>query len=61
MTDFAKVEQNLTALGYTVKTFATGAEAAAYLNGTIDGTTVGIGGSMTIQGHGAVGAPGQAQ
>ena len=49
MTDFAKVEQNLTALGYTVKTFATGAEAAAYLNGTIDGTTVGIGGSMSVQ------------
>ena len=52
MTDFAKVEQNLTALGYTVKTFATGAEAAAYLNGAIDGTTVGIGGSMTIQAMG---------
>ena len=49
MTDFAKVEQNLTALGYTVKTFATGAEAAAYLNGAIDGTTVGIGGSMTVE------------
>ena len=49
MTDFAKVEQNLTALGYTVKTFATGAEAAAYLNGAIDGTTVGIGGSMSVQ------------
>ena len=49
MTDFAKVEQNLTALGYTVKTFATGAEAAAYLNGAIDGTTVGIGGSMMDQ------------
>ena len=52
MTDFAKVEQNPTALGYTVKTFATGAEAAAYLNGAIDGTTVGIGGSMTIQAMG---------
>lgn len=49
MTDFAKVEQNLTALGYTVKTFATGAEAAVYLNGAIDGTTVGIGGSMSVQ------------
>lgn len=49
MTDFAKVEQNLTALGYTVKTFATGAEAAPYLNGAIDGTTVGIGGSMSVQ------------
>lgn len=49
MTDFAKVEQNLTALGYTVKTFATGVEAAAYLNGAIDGTTVGIGGSMSVQ------------
>lgn len=49
MTDFAKVEQNLTALGYTVKTFATGAEAADYLNGAIDGTTVGVGGSMSVQ------------
>ena len=49
MTDFAKVEQTLTALGYTVKTFATGAEAVAYLNGAIDGTTVGIGGSMSVQ------------
>ena len=49
MTDFAKVEQNLTALGYTVKTFATGAEAAEYLNGDIDGNSVGIGGSMSVQ------------
>ena len=32
-----------------MKTFATGAEAAAYLNGAIDGTTVGIGGSMSVQ------------
>lgn len=41
--------KNLEALGYKTKIFSTGAEAAAYLNGEIDGTTVGIGGSMTVK------------
>ena len=49
MTDFTAVEKNLAARGFSVKTFATGAEAAAYLDAGIDGTTVGIGGSMTVQ------------
>lgn len=49
---FETVKTNLEARGYEVKVFATGAEAAAYLNGEIDGKTVGIGGSMTIQSMG---------
>ena len=48
MTDFTKVQKNLEAHGYTVHTFATAAEAADYLDGTIDGRTVGFGGSATL-------------
>ena len=50
---FNVVKENLEKRGYTVKVFATGAEAAAYLNGEIDGLTVGIGGSGTVQNIGA--------
>ena len=49
MADFTTVAKNLEARGFKVTTFATGAEAAAYLDGAIDGTTVGIGGSVTAQ------------
>ena len=49
MTDFTNVQKNLAGRGFSVKTFATGAEAAAYLDGAIDGKSVGFGGSMTIQ------------
>ena len=49
MADFSVVAKNLEERGFSVKTFATGAEAAAYLNGKIDGKTVGIGGSLTVQ------------
>lgn len=49
MADFSTVEKNLLARGFAVKTFSTGAEAAAYLDSTIDSTTVGIGGSMTVK------------
>jgi hypothetical protein len=35
--------------GYLVSVFPTAAEADRYLNGQIDGKTVGIGGSMTIE------------
>lgn len=49
MADFSKVEKALKERGYSVKTFATGAEAAAYLDGAIDGASVGIGGSSTVQ------------
>lgn len=46
---FETVEQNLKARGYAVRTFATADEAAAYLDGQIDGKTVGFGGSVTLQ------------
>ena len=46
---FETVKKNLEARGFSVKTFATAAEAAAYLDGAIDGVSVGIGGSLTVQ------------
>ena len=49
MHDFSNVITNLEARGYTVRRFATGAEAAAYLNTAIDGVSVGIGGSSTVK------------
>ena len=49
MTDFTTVQKNLSDRGFAVKTFANGAEAAAYLDGAIDGKSVGIGGSVTAQ------------
>lgn len=49
MTDFTKVENSLRQRGFAVKTFATGAEAAAYLDSAVDGKTVGLGGSLTLQ------------
>jgi len=48
-TMFENAEKNLKARGFSVKVFATAAEAGAYLNAVIDGTTVGIGGSVTVQ------------
>lgn len=47
--DMEKTIRSLEARGYTVRHFATGAEAADYLDGAIRDTTVGIGGSMTVQ------------
>ena len=49
MADLITVAKNLEARGFEVTMFATAAEAAAYLDNVIDGTTVGIGGSMTVQ------------
>ncbi len=46
--DFTTVKQNLEAQKFTVHVFASGEEAAAYLNEVIDGKTVGFGGSMTL-------------
>lgn len=40
-----RLEEN----GFAVSVFATGEEAAAYLNGAIDGRSVGCGGSMTLK------------
>ena len=44
-----KTIRNLKLRGYSVKHFATGAEAADYLCSQISGTTVGIGGCMTAK------------
>lgn len=49
MTDFTKVENSLRQRGFAVKTFATGAEAAAYLDSAVDAKTVGLGGSLSLQ------------
>ena len=46
---FETVRKNLEARGFLVSAFATAAEAAEYLNGAIDGVTVGFGGSLTLK------------
>ena len=48
MTDFSAVKKNLEAKGFRVSTFETAQAAAAYLNGAIDGVSVGFGGSVTL-------------
>ena len=45
---FEKLKETLERNGFQVSVFATGEAAAAYLNREIDGTTVGMGGSMTV-------------
>ena len=47
--NFDTVRKNLEALGYAVSCFQTAEEAVAYLDRQIDGVTVGIGGSMTVE------------
>lgn len=51
--DFTAVEKNLTERGFAVQTFETKEEAARYLNDSIDGKTVGFGGSTTLEQLGA--------
>ena len=46
--DTEKIKKNLLDRGYAVTCFATAGECAEYLNRSIDGTTVGIGGSVTV-------------
>ena len=46
---FERVKENLERRGYQVRTFDTAAGAADYLDGAIDGATVGFGGSVTLQ------------
>ena len=46
---FDTVKKNLEDRGFQVKTFATAGEAAAYLDGSIDGSSVAFGGSITLQ------------
>lgn len=47
--DFSTVKHNLEERGFAVRCFETGKEAADYLNTQIDGKTVGLGGSMTLE------------
>ena len=49
MGTFDVVKKNLEDRGFQVKVFASGAEAAAYLDGSIDGVSVAFGGSCTLQ------------
>lgn len=46
---FEKLSQNLITLGYKVSVFKKSQEAVEYLDKTIDGKTIGIGGSVTIE------------
>lgn len=48
MMKFETVKKNLEDRGYTVKVFASGKEAADYLDAAVDGKSVGFGGSMTL-------------
>ena len=54
MTDFTKVKANLERRGFAVTCFATAEEAADYLDGKLDGRTIGIGGSVTLREMGLV-------
>ena len=49
MADLAKLQKNLEERGFTVTRFHTTAQAADYLDAALDGKSVGIGGSVTIQ------------
>jgi hypothetical protein len=46
---FETVQKNLEARGFLVHSFASAAEAAAYLDGAVDGVSVAFGGSVTLQ------------
>ena len=52
MADMEVLRKNLEERGFQTSYFATAKEAADYLDAQIDKTTVGIGGSMTIQSMG---------
>ena len=49
MANLEQLQENLRARGFECSCFATAREAADYLDAKIDGCTVGMGGSMTIQ------------
>ena len=46
--NFDTIKNNLLAHGYSVSCFETAREAADYLDGAIDGKTVGMGGSVAF-------------
>ena len=49
MANIEKLKQNLLREGFQVSCFETAQEACAYLNGAIDGVSVGFGGSQTVR------------
>lgn len=49
MANIENLRKNLEKRGFLSQYFETGAEAAIYLNGAIDGVSVGIGGTMTVR------------
>ena len=49
MIQWDKLTQALERRGFAVSRFATGREAADYLDGKLDGRTIGMGGSVTLQ------------
>ena len=49
MADLVKLQKNLEERGFAVSRFDTAAQAADYLDAALDGKSVGIGGSVTIQ------------
>lgn len=55
MADLQKTAETLRQLGYETQVCATKEEAAAYLNGKIDGASVGFGGSGTLKAMGLFG------
>ncbi|MCI2055905.1 MAG: lactate utilization protein [Oscillibacter sp.] len=59
MADFTTVCKALEGHGFTVKAFSTKEEAAAYLNQQIDGVSVGLGGSVTLDAMGLFESLGQ--
>ena len=50
--DFQRVTENLERRGFRVRSFASGEAAAEYLDGAIDGVSVGLGGSVTLKAMG---------
>ena len=49
MADLEKLQKSLEERGFTVTRFDTAAQAADYLDAALDGKTIGIGGSITVQ------------
>lgn len=49
MADLQALQKNLTARGYAFSYFETAAQAADYLDGSLDGQEIGFGGSVTLR------------
>ena len=49
MADITKLQRNLRREGFETSYFETAEEACAYLNGKLDGRTIGFGGSQTVR------------